>query len=505
MQIKHKLILHLIALLVLTGVISIGALFYSSYVEQRVDVEKTLRNQERLFELHKNDKFKIMAELAQTLGKRVDIVDAFEKRDSKALTELLNPIYSRFKNIQISYFYLILPDKSVLLRLHNPDKSGDIITRFGLNSAVLANTPYSGIEAGIKANIVLRHTQPIYKNSKLIGYIELGEELGNFFEELALAIDSDIALLVAKERIDANSFQELQLKNPKKYRALSEYVVAASSLCDTAIIHEQTMQSKFGEIVHMSTFGAHTSSKEFIDASGAVIGKLVFIEKGSAKRYADLAKVISFSTFLILSLSTILFFFYYRYVNKISDLIKSQYDELELKATTDHLTGLYNRRYLNEIINIKFATAKRFNQNSVFIMIDIDNFKLYNDNYGHDKGDEVLIKVAQAIVKQCKRSTDIVVRMGGEEFGVFSMFEDSESVANYVNMILTTVRETNIKHAFNNPYSVITVSIGYSVCPANESKTFALMYEQADKALYHSKSLGKNRATNFDEIAQAEI
>lgn len=103
--------------------------------------------------------------------------------------------------------------------------------------------------------------------------------------------------------------------------------------------------------------------------------------------------------------------------------------KLELLAIEDTLTGVYNRRYFNKIMEKELRRTKRENLNLCLLSIDIDDFKKYNDNFGHPKGDDVLIKVAQSLKSSASRATDFIFRMGGEEFSIlFSGLDITKSI-----------------------------------------------------------------------------
>jgi len=158
--------------------------------------------------------------------------------------------------------------------------------------------------------------------------------------------------------------------------------------------------------------------------------------------------------------------------------------EKELQSFKDELTGLYNRRFMNETLNQEIPRAKRENKAVTVLMIDVDHFKQFNDNYGHDLGDAVLIQVGHCI-EQCMRETDLVCRFGGEEFLVI-MFnaseEDGRVKANNIHAAMQTI---------NNMPLPITVSIG--VAQRGAQDTTETLIRHADLALYDAKENGRNQ------------
>ena len=170
--------------------------------------------------------------------------------------------------------------------------------------------------------------------------------------------------------------------------------------------------------------------------------------------------------------------------------MRHKFEELSIK---DPLTGVYNRRYFNSTFVHEFNRAKRTKETFSFAILDIDNFKLYNDTYGHDQGDEALISLATSIDTLIQRSNEFFFRLGGEEFGViFSAYSEEESLA-YVQKLCDKIYDLQILHEKNEPYGFLTISIGLCFVKENDTILTNQIYKEADKALYKAKDSGKNR------------
>lgn len=162
---------------------------------------------------------------------------------------------------------------------------------------------------------------------------------------------------------------------------------------------------------------------------------------------------------------------------------------IEENAKIDPMTGLHNRRWLEEMYTREMNRSNRGNFKLTAFMIDIDHFKQVNDTYGHLAGDRILIAVAQSLVRSL-RPSDMPVRFGGEEFSVFlpgTTEENAKVIAerirrNVENMSITLHDESIIQ---------VTVSIGFA--ERIENDTVASLIDRADKALYHAKENGRNR------------
>jgi diguanylate cyclase (GGDEF)-like protein len=177
-------------------------------------------------------------------------------------------------------------------------------------------------------------------------------------------------------------------------------------------------------------------------------------------------------------------------LKKLITELKNSKDEMEILASTDHLTKLYNRRYFLSIAEHSFKISKRDLDNLSIFMLDIDKFKSVNDTYGHQIGDDVLIIVAN-ILKNNIRESDIVCRFGGEEFIVLlpkTSIIDAQIVADYLREKIS--RE--IIKLENGEILKVTGSFGVSSINDNDNKIDSII-ARADEALYSAKENGRNR------------
>jgi diguanylate cyclase (GGDEF)-like protein len=171
---------------------------------------------------------------------------------------------------------------------------------------------------------------------------------------------------------------------------------------------------------------------------------------------------------------------------------------------TDTLTKTYNRQLFDELVGNAFNRARRAQEPLAVLMIDIDYFKLYNDNYGHVAGDRALEQVAGVIRRSARRATDLVFRYGGEEFCVVSAGVTRADAAHVAATILGNVRELAIPHAAS-PRGRLTVSVGLGYQYTVGSEAPERLIERADRALYLAKTGGRDRCEiDGDEDADAE-
>lgn len=172
--------------------------------------------------------------------------------------------------------------------------------------------------------------------------------------------------------------------------------------------------------------------------------------------------------------------------------LKIKNDMLEKLSMYDGLTNIRNRRFFDETFEKTFSEIKRDKKSLAVLMIDIDFFKPYNDNYGHGQGDETLRKVAKALEKTIKRASDFVARYGGEEFVILLKDINKNGVEAVANNLLNAVRELKITHEFSKIENYVTVSIGASFYNSSSDITKLELLLKADETLYNVKNSGRN-------------
>jgi diguanylate cyclase (GGDEF)-like protein len=172
---------------------------------------------------------------------------------------------------------------------------------------------------------------------------------------------------------------------------------------------------------------------------------------------------------------------------------------LTVLASLDGLTGIANRRSFDERLNHEWARAVRHRKPLALAMIDLDNFKQFNDLYGHLAGDKCLCAVADALARQVQRPEDLVTRFGGEEFALLMPHTSSEGAAKVVERIRAAIIDLGIEH-IGNSWKYVTVSIGYSSLTPISSEGQSRLIQLADAALYQAKSGGRNRVETISSI-----
>ncbi|WP_233799715.1 sensor domain-containing diguanylate cyclase [Paraburkholderia sp. HP33-1] len=178
-------------------------------------------------------------------------------------------------------------------------------------------------------------------------------------------------------------------------------------------------------------------------------------------------------------------------------------DELRELARTDGLTGLNNRRAFEEHVNDEWRRAQRDDRPLSLLLIDVDNFKGFNDLYGHSAGDEALIGAARCIAQNARRPGDTAARFGGEEFAVLLPDTDAAGAQRIAEQIRAAVQALQCRHVAS-AHHVLTVSVGAATAHGALIATSRALIDAADQALYRAKDAGRNRVMVYGATADTD-
>ena len=178
---------------------------------------------------------------------------------------------------------------------------------------------------------------------------------------------------------------------------------------------------------------------------------------------------------------------------KAEEALQQANMELQRLASIDSLTQIANRRRFDEVLTLEWRRLQREELPLSLIMIDIDCFKIYNDTYGHQQGDDCLQSVARTISQQSKRPADLVARYGGEEFVVVLPNTDTEGATHLAEQMRKQIQSLKMPHKNSPVTPEVTISLGVSTIVPVSDYTPEQLLACADQGLYQAKETGRNR------------
>jgi diguanylate cyclase (GGDEF)-like protein len=177
------------------------------------------------------------------------------------------------------------------------------------------------------------------------------------------------------------------------------------------------------------------------------------------------------------------------------------HNETKIMAITDSLTGLHNHRYFQQVFSLEMRRAKRYRKSLAILMIDVDNFKRFNDKYGHPTGDRILTAIGKVIMRDL-RTVDFAFRYGGEEFIVLLPEAGLESALHAAERLRESIERETVELLQGKTAEGVTVSIGVACYPEDGSNRDEL-FKIVDDLLYKAKFFGKNRVYHLEKESGA--
>ena len=178
-------------------------------------------------------------------------------------------------------------------------------------------------------------------------------------------------------------------------------------------------------------------------------------------------------------------------------------EEAKLLAYQDALTDLANRRFYDLSIEREWGRATRYNNPLSLVVVDIDNFKEYNDTYGHQAGDDCLVAIAKVMQNTCERSSDLATRYGGEKFAIILPETKVKFAVEFCNILKRAVSKLNIEQKNSSgDKKIITISLGVATYNPHEKdiSSESVLFNAADKALYKAKCSDRHKVIHWADI-----
>jgi len=424
----------------------------------------------------------------------------FASYDREAILEYTQPMFEAFRqNYNITHFYFTKPDRVNLLRVHAPQRYGDLINRITTLRAERTDNISYGIELGILGTLTLRIVSPWHEpeTGKLIGYIEIGIEIDHVVEQLKQVLNliaTNVA--ISKEYLDKEKWQDgmQTLNRDASWDRFNTLVTGGQSETLPKVVEDYLKGAK------RENKGKSVSLEEgkrrywlmvlpIVDVRGYEVAHILLLSDESDEM--SLAeRTIAIVGIGIFVFGVLLIGFFYWLTNQVGQRLEQDENKLQQLASCDSLTGLYTRRIFDESIRTEIERSSRFGHEVSLLLLDIDFFKKVNDTYGHQAGDKVLKALSQRISLEI-RKVDLICRYGGEEIILILPETALAAAKEFAERLLKRVSSLSIDIDKNKQIS-ITVSIGVASYPEHAQEEI-LLISAVDKALYKAKDEGRNR------------
>jgi diguanylate cyclase (GGDEF)-like protein len=444
----------------------------------QVSINNKFKVAKMIFELHVTEE--TSAELARAIIEGGTVKDEVR---ANFLSQYLK-VFNEGQSVGLRQFQFHLPNTESFLRLHKPEAYGDILIdiRQTVNAAIREREPIMGLEEGRMLN-GYRYVFPMFNKDQLVGTVEFSYSYYSIVKPVFDTYQLEGVFLMEKDEVERKSFENVELAYNKDdffdlgYLDKDFKMEGMSQRLKISNEHLQTLNNKVKEAILAEQFDVDgfqyiMDDQQLVwampmaiqDFTGKPVGTIVFYKNdrvlfelyGYQRNQMIYMYVTSAIVMLLIGLSI---YFFVR---------------IKIKATSDSLTKLYNRHYYMENVVDKGVVGS-------LLMIDIDDFKVVNDQYGHNKGDLVL-KVIADILKNNIRESDAAIRWGGEEFLVILRNASTTIAAKKGEYILELIRAQDTEGI------KVTVSIGVSQLDNNYDDAV----KEADEALYYVKKHGKN-------------
>ncbi|MDH5716023.1 MAG: diguanylate cyclase [Spirochaetia bacterium] len=509
-KISSHLIIYFIGPLTTLIFILLSYFMYDDYNRNNEEINKQLQKN---IETTEGIVKEVISDHSSTLGVAIEsikqqkeIISDFNSKNRENLIKKTFPFFCKLKdNFEITHWYFISNDRVCFLRVHQPERYGDKIERYTTLEAEKTKNTSFGIELGPLGTFTLRYVNPLINNKNQIdGFIEMGLEIDHMIDVLKKQTGMEIYFFISKQYLKQEDWEQgrKMLNRTAEWDLIKDFALTAktSETKDFKVLDFISRNINNSAKIEIKTLAYDDYTKKlilqpFYDISGKNVGKLISVldvteNIQSIKKH--LYTELIMSAFLMIILISSVYYLFKKLEKKL------ELSEIELKqlATHDSLTGIYNNRAFHAFLNDEIKRTERTKKPISLCMMDLDNFKLINDTYGHQAGDTILKQFAQLIEAEI-RGIDKLCRYGGEEFALIL----PEIYIDNARLVAERIIDAVGKMKFliqNNTEINVTVSIGIAVFP-DIAKSEDDLLAMADKALYQAKAAGKNRLKVFSK------
>ena len=443
---------------------------------------------------------------------------AGELKAKQAREQLLNKVKPSWdymtKEFNIRQLhYQLGPGSLSFLRVHKPNKFGDRMDqlRFIIVDTNKEKKARFGFETG-RIYSGLRGVSPIWtidpKTNKevYVGAVEVGTSFKQILPIFTNIFNVNTAVLLSKDHINNKMWDEYIEEYFKQNPDINYYLESTTSNETKSILSKISVTDSFttDNIKLIKKDNRYLSIYYFPLRDYQAQRNKALPPAGFILMWEDVSSLVeSFERGFVFNI----IFFIIGFILVEIGLIwifnrEAKLSVAEHAASTDALTGLFNRRYYDDVLKIEIERAERFSQPLSLIICDIDYFKYYNDAYGHQEGDECLKIVAKVLKTQVKRNSDIVSRYGGEEFVIILPYTTLEAAVILANNINKALYSLHIPHAKSLVAPYVTVTFG--VACTDNIKQNSDLFTIADNNLYHAKQSGRNKVESGNIVDESK-
>lgn len=454
------------------------------------------------------------------------VIAAFAAQDLPALQHALK---DKTKTLMMEdpYFFsisFILPDGSILYRSASSMADADNVLDVPFAAESLTKrVPLGGLTIA-RWGIANRFSQPVYQQQEFIGTVVFVVKPLRVLAQMSDMYSMDSGIFIFNEHINPAKISNQQTVHNMtlmasvgtifKNRELSNQIAAAAD--GDQFSHNGKQYMKYQSIPVM-------------DFNNRMVGVIIPV-KDMTEYYRNIIGTVSRGAILSTIITCIAMCVLYFGLGVILQRLKKLHTELEERVETrtlelskvnkqleqeiiertqaqkslqllcqqDGLTGISNRRHFDSILEFEWNTAIREKRKLSILMIDIDCFKNYNDNYGHIQGDKCLRQVAATLADNLRRARDLVARFGGEEFICLLPETGEEDALLMANKLRAEIEALAIPHLHSVAAPVITISIGVCCMTPQVDEIHQLILSRADEAMYYAKNAGRNQVRCYD-------
>ena len=421
------------------------------------------------------------------------------------LFRLLYADYQKMVSNGLSHFYFYLPDGSTLLRFHAPAQAGENAREHHplLQAAHASGEAQRGFAVGTNSSPAFRYVFPIIEQGHYYGSVEFAMPFERIHDNLIhLVPDGDYTMLINRNALGESGDALLGEKfirsalgsqwlceHPTLSRITRNFGQSETStrlmpiLADNQALFQQMARGKStsiplidkGKGYVISLYGIQTREHETIAWILGISETPLLI---SMRNNMLLSGMVTTLLVLLLSLS--------------SWVILQQRNRLHALSHIDGLTGIANRRSFDLTLTKEWQRACRTREPLALLLVDIDFFKQYNDQYGHQAGDRCLRLVARTIQENLTRAGDLAARYGGEEFACILPNTGRQGAVAIAERLREQIRHLQHPHATSEVAEILTVSIGIAVQVPDSTLRASHLVRQADEQLYAAKEIGRD-------------